>query len=296
VTHLQEILCDRYGDAVLAVLFYGSCLRHGDAWDGLVDLYVVVDNYRSAYPTSKLLQFLNKRLPPNVFYLETPFQGRTLRAKYAVLSLQDLQHGVSMQWFHSYIWGRFAQPTALIYTRDATIAKQVFTALAQAVVTLITRALPCLPSSFSAVELWRAALALSYSAELRAEPPERAAQLVEPYGDYYEQVTEAALMAIPYPIHKTANANPAHYESDIAPRVRRSSHWAWKLRRLQGKGLSLLRLIKSLLTFQGGVDYIVWKLERHSGTPITVTPRIRRYPLLFGWKLLWQLYRRRIFR
>jgi hypothetical protein len=103
-------------------------------------------------------------------------------------------------------------------------------------------------------------------------------------------------MAIPYPIHKTANANPAHYESDIAPRVRRSSHWAWKLRRLQGKGLSLLRLIKSLLTFQGGVDYIVWKLERHSGTPITVTPRIRRYPLLFGWKLLWQLYRRRIFR
>jgi hypothetical protein len=243
-----------------------------------------------------MLRFLNKTLPPNVFYLEAPFQERTLRAKYAVLSLQDLQRGTSMQWFHSYLWGRFAQPTALIHARDATIAKQVFTALAQAVITLLTRALPCLPPSFNAVELWRDALALSYTAELRAEPPERAAQLVEPYGDYYAQVTHAALEAIPYAIHQHTDADPAHYQCHIAPQVRRSSHRAWKLRRLQGKGLSLLRLIKSLLTFQGGVDYIVWKLERHSGATITVTPRIRRYPLLFGWGLLWQLYRRRIFR
>lgn len=295
VIHLRDILRKRYGDAVSAILFYGSCLRHGDPWDGLVDLYVVVDDYGSAYP-SKLLRFLNKKLPPNVFYLEAPFQGRTLRAKYAVLSLQDLQRGTSMQWFHSYLWGRFAQPTALIYARDASIAKQVFSALAQAVITLLTRALPCLPPSFSAVELWRDALALSYTAELRAETPKRAAQLVEPYGDYYAQVTQAALEAIPYVIHRQADVNPTCYQNDIALRVRRSNQWAWQLRRIQGKGLSLLRLIKSLLTFQGGVDYIVWKLERHSGVIITVTPRIRRYPLLFGWGLLWQLYRRRIFR
>lgn len=295
VTHLREILCERYGDTVLAVLFYGSCLRHRDPWDGIVDLYVVVDDYRRAYP-SRLLRVLNKKLPPNVFYLEAPFQGRTLRAKYAVLSLQDLQCGTSMRWFHSYLWGRFAQPTALIYARDVTVAKQVFTALAQAVITLLSRTLPCLPSSFSAVELWRTALSLSYTAELRAEPPERAAQLVEHYGDYYAQVTQAALEAIPYAIHIHADANLVRYRSDIAARVRRSSQRAWTLRRLQGKGLSLLRLIKSLLTFHGGVDYIVWKLERHSGAPITVTPRIRRYPLLFGWGLLWQLYRRGIFR
>jgi hypothetical protein len=260
-----------------------------------VDLYVVVDDYQHAY-SSQLLRVLNKKLPPNVFYLEAPFQGRTLRAKYAVLSLQDLQRGTSMQWFHPYLWGRFAQPTALIYARNDTVARQVFTDLAQAVVTLLTRALPCLPPSFSAVELWQTALALSYTAELRAEPPDRAAQLVASYRDYYTQVTQAALEAIPYPIHPHAHANPARYRSAIAPRVRRSSQRAWQLRRLQGKGLSLLRLIKSLLTFQGGVDYIVWKLERHSGTTIKVTPKIRRYPLLFGWGLLWQLYRRRIFR
>ena len=44
---IDEILV-RHGEAARAILFYGSCLRSGDDLDGLVDLYLLVDNYRAA--------------------------------------------------------------------------------------------------------------------------------------------------------------------------------------------------------------------------------------------------------
>jgi hypothetical protein len=54
--------------------------------------------------------------------------------------------------------------------------------------------------------------------------------------------------------------------------------------------------MKAVLTFENGVDYIAWKLERHSGRQISVNDRLRRYPLLFGWPLLWRLLRERVLR
>ena len=55
--------------------------------------------------------------------------------------------------------------------------------------------------------------------------------------------------------------------------------------------LSVLRLFKALFTFEGGFDYIAWKLERHSGKVITIPPKVRKYPLLFVWGFMWRLYR-----
>ena len=69
-----------------------------------------------------------------------------------------------------------------------------------------------------------------------------------------------------------------------------------KLGFVQGKLLSILRLTKALFTFEGGLDYIAWKLERHSGQPIEIPPRVRRWPLVFVWGFMWKLYRRGVFR
>ena len=43
---------------------------------------------------------------------------------------------------------------------------------------------------------------------------------------------------------------------------------AWRLRRLQAKGLFLLRILRNALIFEGGVDYVLWKIQRHSGVAI----------------------------
>ena len=69
-----------------------------------------------------------------------------------------------------------------------------------------------------------------------------------------------------------------------------------KLRRGQGKLLSILRLVKGLFTFEGGLDYIAWKLERHSGEEIHIPDKVRRAPLIHLWAFFWGLYRRGIFK
>lgn len=292
---LTQSLLERFGSATQAILFYGSCLRSSNDLDGLVDLYVVVNDYRKAYG-KRLLSLCNQLLPPNVFYLEVSSADRVIRAKYAVISLRDLQRGTSMKWFHSYLWGRFAQPVRVLYAQDETLRQQIDAALAQAVVTFMTRVLPRLPARFEARELWLTGLSLSYRAELRAEKSNRVSQLWKAAQPYYEQITQVAMPILPYAVHTDDSSQPFCYAVKIAATTRLVNRLTWRVRQIQGKLLSLARLSKALLTFQGGVDYIVWKLERHSGTAIPVPPRLRRYPLLFGWSLLWRLYRRGVFR
>lgn len=292
---LAHEIRQRYGRAVQSILFYGSCFRSGDAHEGLVDLYVLVDSYRSAY--QRLWPaFLNKLLPPNVFYLEIEFEGHVIRSKYTVFSMADFQKGTSMRWFHSYLWGRFSQPVGLVYACSEQTAERVKAALGQALVTFLSRAVPALPARFDARELWRSGLLLSYRSELRSERPEKLGVLFETNRLYFEQLTTAVIGLIPYSVTAISGTEPVRYESQITPRIRFCSRLAWRLRFWQGKLLSILRLLKALLTFQGGVDYILWKIERHSGVTVEATERLRRFPVVGLLVVFWRLYRRGAFR
>jgi hypothetical protein len=290
---LQQHLLDQFGEAIAALVFYGSCLRSGDDFDGLVDLYVLVKDYRAFYGAG-LSAVSNRLLPPNVYYLEIPYAGRSLRAKYAVVSLRDFAKGTSPCWFHSYLWGRFTQPAAVLYARDEEIRAQVIQALSQAVVTFMIRVVPAVDETFTSRELWVRGLGLSYGAELRAERPERAQALYQSDSEYYDRLTSTALGAVPYPIQPADEQG--RLRAPIPAHRRRLNRAAWRVRRAQGKLLSVLRLIKGLFTFRGGLDYILWKIERHSGVTVEVSPLARRHPLLASWGVFWRLYRRGAFR
>lgn len=285
----------RFGAHLQAVLFYGSCLRTGDELEGLVDLYVLVDDYRAAF-RKPLLAELNRWLPPNVFYLEIPFDEKIIRTKYAVVSLADFQKGTSVRWFHSYLWGRFCQPAGVVYARNERSTAAVNEAMARAVITFISRALPCMPQVFTARALWRRGLELSYRAELRSERPDQQVRLYDAAPEYFAAVTRHALDAAPWQVTATTADGIVGYRADIPEAVRRMSGAAWRLRMLQGKILSIMRLLKGMLTFQGGVDYILWKIERHTGVAVDVEPRLRRHPLLAAGVLAWRVYRRGGFR
>jgi hypothetical protein len=295
VRALGERIRAQWGSAVQAILFYGSCLRTGEDRGGMVDLYLIVDRYRSAY-RSPLWAAMNRLLPPNVFYLEIPFEGRLVRAKYAVLSMRDLQTGVSPAWFHSYIWGRFAQPAALLYASRPAAADRVCAALGQAVVTFLDRVVPRLPAEFSVEQLWLRGLTLSYRTELRAERPEKMEALFHSAADHYVRITDAALPALAVPVEMTAGPGAGRYRCHLPRGLRLKSRLAWKLRSLQGKVLTLLRLLKGAFTFSGGLDYILWKIERHTGVTVEVPPRLRRHPILALCVLGYRLYRRGAFR
>ncbi|RKR06939.1 hypothetical protein C7446_0939 [Kushneria sinocarnis] len=283
---------ERFGSAVQAILFYGSCLRDGDPGEGLVDLYAVVDDYRRIYARYSW-RLVNRWLPPNVFYLEAgdATAERTLRAKCAVVSTADFERGCTRA-FESYLWGRFSQPCRLVFWRSEGVRERLEGALAGAVTRLWHEALPCLPVRFDAATGWQQALALSYGVELRPEGSGRAALLVRDGLEDYRQLARALTGVLPALDAEGADAFVNHArDSD-----RRRAERRWRWRRRQGRVLHVLRLMKSITTFEGGVDYAAWKLRRHTGHTITVTPRLRSYPLIFGWPVLWRLLRDRILR
>ena len=281
-------------DGVAAVLFYGSCLRSGRVDEGMADLYLLVDDYKVAFH-SRLQAWTNRLLPPNVFYLELPHGERTLRAKYAVLTLDDFAKGTAT-WFHSYIWGRFAQPSALVYARDAEAFGQVQDSLARALYTFVGRALPQVPEIFTPRELWGIGLSLSYRCELRSEKPGTAVRLYDAAPDYYEAVTIEALKARGLVVEPVAGRAPGTYRTLISRREKYLNRLGWHLRKVQGKALSALRLLKAPLTFDNGLDYILWKIERHSGVRVEPGPSLRRFPASAVCVTFWKLFRKGGFR
>ncbi len=290
-----QSLRQRHNNAICGVLVYGSCLRSGDIYDGLLDLYALCDSYRDSYGDSALA-LANWLLPPNVFYAEQDHDGRTLRCKVTVISIADFRRGCSRAWFQSYIWGRFAQPTYLAYARDAETRSEIEQCLLEAVRTLLLRALPVLPPEGTLEQLWEEALTLSYDTELRTERSGRTRELVQSARTFYEAVTRyhADSLAFGFALYDQGDQRCYRFPATASQRAR--SRGTWLVRRWQGKALSILRLVKALFTFEGGLDYIAWKLERHSGEAIEIPARVRRYPLIHMWGFFWGLYRRGVFK
>ena len=293
---LVEALKSRFGSSLEAVLLYGSCLRSDDLGDGVVDFYAIVNSYGKAYP-ERYLGYLNAWLAPNVFYLEVSAPGHTqekkFRAKYAVVSMADFEQG-TWRWFHPYLWARFAQPSRLLYVRDETIRKHIYTALARAVVTFLKSSLPMLNSSVANVEaIWVNGLTQTYAAELRPERATRAQQLARINLDDYTRLTEHAAPVLVGMLEMLPDGD---YRCLINAADRRRARWRWRLRRWQGTVLSVLRLTKAAFTFSDSISYAAWKIERHTGVRVEVTPMLRRHPVLWGFKVSWQLLRRGVIR
>lgn len=284
---LVDALRERFGGALAAVLLYGSCLHDDDVTEGLVDLYAIVDDYDGAY-AERSLRWFNRRIPPNVFYLERSGETGTLRSKYAVLSVEHLRGGCT-DWYHSYVWARFAQPVRLLYARDQRSRDVVHRALSGAVVRFLGEGAAAAASrTIPAGALWSSALRRSYAAELRPESEERASYLVERNAEAYARFAEHAAPALEGLLEVVGDGRYRPAASDV---VRRRARRRWRVRRWQGRALSVLRLAKALFTFDNGIDYVAWKVERHTGYAIEVTPRIRRHPLIFVWPELWKLLR-----
>lgn len=278
---------EQHGSATQAVLFYGSCLRSGDPATGIADFYVLVDEYRQA-GMGWLSAGLNRLLPPNVFYLETSLAGHTLRAKYAVVRYDQFIKGVTGGWLLPYLWGRFAQPHRIAWANSDHTQHKLTQAVEQAAPVFLQRASASLHGDFSFEEIWQQALMMSYRTELRAERIEKIQSLVHADPAYYEGVTPAILQGISWIRLRDDGrylVNPSHG-------LRAQARWAWRLRMVLGKFVSILRLFKSLFTFSGAVDYAVWKIQRHSGQKVEVPDWARRYPWIGAWVVVWRLYRR----
>jgi hypothetical protein len=282
VRDLASAIAERCGGAAQAVLFYGSCLRSQDLGDSLLDFYLIVDAYERAY-RRRWLATANRLIPPNVFYIE--YGG--LRAKYAVMTLDDFAHACSPACDNVSVWARFAQPSRLAWVRGDAARAGIVAAVAAAAPTLLAAARPVLADVLSVEALWTGAFALTYAAELRAERAERGQSIYATDPARYAAFTAPALAAADLAAKVTMNEVAFAEAGDAMAGARR---WA-RLRR-RGKLLSVARLMKATLTFAGGIDYLAWKINRHAGTQIEIRQWQRRFPILAGLFLLPQLLRK----
>lgn len=285
VNESVQRLALKFGNQCAAVLFYGSCLRTGQVSGMMLDFYVLVDDYRAAHG-GWLPALANRLAPPNVYYFETDIDGQTVRAKYAVLTLAHFRRLAGPGTFNTAIWARFAQPVALAYCRDQAARAAVIEALADAHVTLLGRAQPLAQTDLAAddpLTAWRQAFGLTYGCEFRAESAGRPGAIVDANADYYRRVgplAQAALAA----------------DGRIEPMSPAWARWQWRWRRVEGRARHIARLVTAAFTFAGGVDYLAWKIQRHSGVAVTVKDWHRRHPLLAGLWLFMRLRLQRAFR
>lgn len=294
---LVEHLRGRFGEALAGVIFYGSMLRTGERDAGqLLDLVVVVDSYREAYPARGLrlastgLRLANALIPPNVFYLETQATDGPVRAKFAVFSRAHLASFTGPRCLQPWLWGRLAQPVRLAWARDEDARASVAAGIEAAGATMLRAIAPLAEDGEDYARFWARGLEASYRTEFRAESKgARAAAIVASNPEHYRGLTERFADA--------AGLDLSGSDESLTLSSRRpGARLTWWFRRVQGRAWQVARLAKAAFTFDGGLDYLLWKIERHSGVRVEPGPLARRFPLLFGWTALWKARRQGGFR
>ena len=259
-----------------AVLFYGSNLRTGSL-DGVLDFYVLLPGTQE------------NAIWPRVSYRERSHEGLVLRAKVATMTLATFARAASGTLADTTIWARFVQPSALIWAEDDAARAEVITAIAAAATTAARLAAALGPVSGTAEDYWRALFRATYKAEFRVEKAGRENDILSVNADHFAGLLPLALEAAGIP--------PGQHGEILTPRLmpperKRILHW-WNRRRRLGKPLNLLRLVKASTTFEGAARYAAWKIERHTGMPVKLTPFRERWPLLAAPQVLWDLSQHR---
>ena len=260
----------------IAVLFYGSNLRTGSR-EGVLDFYILTDGP----PETGLW--------PRVSYREWDFGSERLRAKIATMSLAMFERAAAGETLDTTIWARFVQPSALVWSRDGAARERVAKALATAAITAARLAAALGPDRGPEEDYWAALFRATYRAELRVEAPGRERSILDANPAHF-----AGLLADAWDADGIGyTASDAQLHPVLDPARRRTTLIWWRKRRRLGKPLNIVRLVRASTTFDGAARYAAWKIERHTGIAVAVTPWRERHPLLAAPGVVWSLWRAR---
>jgi hypothetical protein len=259
-----------------AVLFYGSNLRTGSL-EGVLDFYVLLPGPQ------------RERIWPRVSYREWERGGTTLRAKIATMALGTFDRAARGQSRDTTIWARFVQPSGLVWTNDQASRAEVIEAIAGAAQTAARLAAVLGPAQGRAEDFWRALFRATYEAEFRVEKAGRESDILAVNAGHFDGLLPLAWQSVGIAFDREGAV--------LAPKLsgaerRRITAW-WRTRAWLGKPLNLLRLTKASATFDGAAAYAAWKIERHTGVRVEVTPWRARHPLLAAPGVLWRVWRTR---
>lgn len=260
----------------LAVLFYGSNLRTGSL-DGVLDYYVLLDGEPE------------RGIWPRVSYHERDIAGQSLRAKVATVSMAKFAQAASGDLLDTTIWARFVQPSALVWQAGSDAAQAATRAITAASCTAARLAAVLGPQRGGEDEFWMALFQATYRAEFRIETADRARSILELNRDHFAGLLPLALQAAGIAFDREGDSIGPRIGQADRSRVRR---W-WARRRRMGKPINLLRLVRAARTFDGASRYAAWKIERHTGVAVEVTPFREKHPVLAAPGVMLSVWRKR---
>lgn len=259
-----------------AVLFYGSNLRTGSL-EGVLDFYVLLPG-----PPERGLW-------PRVAYREWECEQGTVRAKIATMRLSTFGKAAAGRTLDTTIWSRFVQPSALAWVRGEDEALRVREALGAAARTAAWLAAALGPAHGEEEEFWRALFRATYRAELRVESAGREESILTANRAHFTGLFVRALADEGIPCEQQGGILTPQLDDQERQRILR---W-WGRRRRAGKPLNAVRLLRAAATFEGAARYAAWKIHRHTGLVVELTPWRERHPVLAAPVVLWQLARSR---
>lgn len=281
---MGQALANRIGGAA-AVLFYGSVLRTGDL-DGVMDFYVLTHGPRPGWRG-----LAGRVLWPDVSYHELELDGYVLRAKVATMTLTQFQSAVTGRRIDTTVWTRFVQPSALVWTSGPDTAQDISWAISRAACAATHFAAALGPPEGAPLDYWRALFRQTYAAEFRVEARGRENDILGIDPDRYERLLLAAWRAQDLAFEEVRAQGAVRPVLGGHERSRILA--AWRRRRALGKPLNLARLAKAAFTFEGAARYAAWKIERHTGLRVPLTPWREKHPILASPGVFWRLWKAR---
>jgi hypothetical protein len=269
-----------------AILAYGSCLSDVTRSEtSTPDFFVLVRSY-GAFHGSHLHALLNRVLPPSIYHFAVA--GRT--AKYNVVSLAHFARETSERARDCYILGRISKRIALVWAKDPAVVEAVVDAQARAAEAVARRARSAIPSPFTVEALSKAALALSYAADVRVEAGDKVDRLFAANREFYLRLYGHLLDRMCDAGEVRARPDGGGFESSATAADRLALRWFLSKSQIRAQ----LRWPKGIFTVKGWIDYLIAKIERTQGIRIEMTERQKRLWYIYGWKHFLSLRRNKL--
>jgi hypothetical protein len=287
---LSAVLARAFGPSTLAIIHYGSHAQRSDARpESAHDFFVIVDRYAEAYRSLAstigtayrpgLAALLNTILPPNVVAVTDHEATPPLHAKCAVLSLRHLRQACSARAKDHFVQGRLFQQVQVVWAKDPESRSAVIDTLLEARARTFEWGRAYLPSRFDVDTYCRTLLETSFAAEIRPEGRSRidallSAQretMVRIYTELLQQLADKRILSSHGKVYTDPHPPGTWYK------------FRWHMYFQRSKGRATARWLKYMALYDNWLEYIVLKVARRSGVRVELTPRERRWPLIFLW-------------
>ena len=278
-------------EGIACVFMYGSMLSPGlSTPTSFPDFYIIVDDYKRFYKSS-IHTLINSVLPPNSYFLKLNDHGTPMPCKYCVLDTHALDRTTRHpQLKDFFIAGRLAKRIGILYVKDQAFLSGFLETIYTAMRFNVTFALSEMTTAFTLDDFIIHLLGLSYRAEIRTETEDKIISLYNSEKDFYRKIYRAFL-------EQEASLGTLSIQGERYKTIRpyfTKDYTAGFMKHARKR--AVCRWPKSIYTFSNYVDYLELKIERTTGERLELSKWDRRFPLVFGWRHLFKLLKKKAIR